>query len=182
MEYNVNFKGRLVTDGITANKARWKNIAKIFKEETKGINYESRVFNNGNTLEIFVDRIRQKNKAYNYVDEFESREAILTLEGTKELLSQSDNIVAKTLAEHLKFVQKLDNNCKLANKTIDKAFNNIYNIFTKNGFNTEYVDKMFEEIYASELGSTKVVHEYKNLRNLPGFKDAEISHVVDYVM
>jgi hypothetical protein len=86
------------------------------------------------------------------------------------------------LAEHLKFVQKLDNNCKLANKTIDKAFNNVYNIFTKNGFNTEYVDKMFEEIYASELGSTRVVQEYKNLRNLPGFKDAEISHVVDYVM
>ena len=44
MDYNVNFKGRLIIDGMTQNKTRWKNIAKIFKEETKGINYESRIF------------------------------------------------------------------------------------------------------------------------------------------
>ncbi len=182
MENNVNFKGRLLIEGITVNGARWENIAKIFKEETKGINYESRVFNNDKKLEIFVDKFKRRNKGFDYIDEFEPRQALLTSEGTKELLSLPDNIVAKTLAEHLKFVQKLDKSCKLADENIDKAISKVHDIFTKNGFDSEIVEKMFEDVYASELGSTKVVNEYKNLRNLPGFKDAEISHVVDYVM
>lgn len=38
MDCSVNFKGRLDISEMTTNKARWKNIAKMFKEETKGIN------------------------------------------------------------------------------------------------------------------------------------------------
>lgn len=32
MDCNVNFRGKLDISGITTNKARWKNIAKMFKE------------------------------------------------------------------------------------------------------------------------------------------------------
>lgn len=42
MDCNVNFKGRLIINGMTKDKNRWAAIAKRFKEETKGINYESR--------------------------------------------------------------------------------------------------------------------------------------------
>ena len=180
MEYNVNFKARLVVNGITKNKARWENIAKIFKEETKGINYESRVFNDSGVLEIFVDRFERKNRAYDYISDLETREAVLSEQGTKDLLAQSDSVIAKILAKHLQFVQKLDESCKSADTIIDKAYTYVYNIFQKNGFNTEqtnYVNEMFENIYAMELGANKVLPEYKALKELPGFKDAEFSHM-----
>ena len=180
MDYNVNFKGRLVIDGITQNKSRWKNIAKIFKEETKGINYESRVFSDTGVLEIFVDRFERKNRAHDYISELETREAILSDQGTKDLLAQPDSVIAKILAKHLQFVQKLDESCKSADAIIDKAYNYVYNIFQKNGFNlkhTNYVNEMFENIYAMELGAKKVLPEYKALKELPGFKDANISHI-----
>ena len=108
MDCNVNFKGRLVVDGMTKNKARWKNIAKIFKDETKGINYESRIFNKKGRLAICVDRMERKNRKFDYIEDLTTRRAILTKIGTKELLSQSDNTIAKTLAKHLQFVKKLD--------------------------------------------------------------------------
>lgn len=180
LDYNVNFKGRLVIDGITQNKSRWKNIAKIFKEETKGINYESRVFSDTGVLEIFVDRFERKNRAYDYISTLETREAILSEQGTKKLLAKSDRVIAKVLAKHLQFVQKLDESCKSAEEMIDKAYNYVYNIFQKNGFDpvqTNYVKEMFENIYAMELGTNKVLPEYKALKKLPGFNDAQISHM-----
>ena len=180
IDYNVNFKGRLVVDGITQNKTRWKNIAKIFKEETKGINYESRVFTDTGVLEIFVDRFERKNRAYDYISDLETREALLSEQGTKDLLAQSDNVIAKILAKHLQFVQKLDESFKSADKTIDKAYNYVSNIFQKNGFDTKqtnYVNEMFDNIYAMELGASKVRPEYKALKELPGFKDAKFSHI-----
>ena len=177
MDCNVSFNGRLVVVGMTKNNARWKNIAKIFKEETKGIDYESRIFDNDNRLEIFVDRINRKNRTFDYIDEFNSREAILTEQGSKELLAKPDNMIAKILAQHVKFVQKLDNGYKLAEKTIDDAYDKVYKIFVKNGFDTKHVNEMFDNVYALELGNSKVVSEYNDLRKLPGFKDAEMSHV-----
>ena len=180
IDNNINFKGRLNINGITKDKARWKNIAKIFKEETKGINYESRVFDDTNVLEIYVDRFERKNRAYDYISDLETREAILSKQGTEDLLAQSDNVIAKVLAKHQQFVQKLDESCKTADAVIDKAYNYVYNIFQKNGFNTNqvnYVNEMFENIYTIELGAKKVMPEYTALKKLPGFKDANLSHV-----
>ena len=35
MDYNINFKWKLVIDGMSQNKARWKKIAKAFNKEAK---------------------------------------------------------------------------------------------------------------------------------------------------
>ena len=180
MDCNVNFKGRLIVDGITKNKNRWENIAKIFNEETKGINYESRIFDSSDKLEIYVDRMERKNRKYDYIEDLTTREAILTKKDSKELLSQSDKDIAKTLAKHLQFVKKLDESCKQASKMLDDSFDIMLKMFKKNGYNTEYVNKMFDNVYADEIGQSKVITEYKDLRELPGFKEATISHV-DYI-
>ncbi len=60
MDCNVNFKGRLIINGMTKDKNRWAAIAKRFKEETKGINYESRIFDDKGKLEIYTDRLNRK--------------------------------------------------------------------------------------------------------------------------
>ena len=180
MNCNVNFKGRLNTDGITENNNRWKTIAKIFKEETKGIDYESRIYDNTDRLEIYVDRIERKNRKYDIIEDLTTREAILTIEGTKELLSQPDDIIAKTLAKHLQFVKKSDDSYKQADVMLDDLFDNVCKIFKKNGFGTECVHEMFENVSARDLSQLKIAPEYKALKELPGFKGAEISHI-DYI-
>ncbi len=177
MDCNVNFKGRLVVDGMTKNKARWKNIAKIFKDETKGINYESRIFNKKGRLAICVDRMERKNRKFDYIEDLTTRRAILTKIGTKELLSQSDNTIAKTLAKHLQFVKKLDESCKLADTTLNNIYAKTLKIFKKNGFSTAFVLRMFDTVYVEELGQSKMLSEYKALKELTGFKDVTLSHV-----
>lgn len=177
MDCNVNFKGRLIVDGMQKNQARWKNIAKIFKEETKGINYESRIFNTKNGLNICVNRMERKNRNFDYIEDLTTRQANLTKQGTKELLSQSDDTIAKTLAKHLQFVQKLDESCKLADTILNNSYDKVLKIFKKNGFSTGFVLRMFDTVYVEEMGQSKMLSEYKALKELAGFKDAGLSHV-----
>lgn len=173
MNCNVNFKGRLDISEVEADKARWRNISKIFKEETKGINYETRVYYSGDKIQIFTDRIDRKNRPSDIVDKFESRDLYIPEEGAKDLLAQPDDVVAKVLAEHVKFVQKLDNSCKLANTMLNKAFGKLCAMFEANGFDTECVYKMFGGMDCRELGRSKVVSEYQALKKLPGLEDAD---------
>jgi hypothetical protein len=177
MDYNVNFKGRLVIDGMTQNKTRWKNIAKIFKEETKGINYESRIFDNSNVLEVFVDRLPKKNRAYDCIDDFNSRELALTQKGTKELLAQPDGVIAKILAKHLQFIQNIDKYYKLAENTLDNAFGKVASIFEKKGFGIEHIQNIFDDVSPMALIEEKIISEEKELRILPGLKDANIENI-----
>ena len=177
MDYNVNFKGRLIIDGMTQNKTRWKNIAKIFKEETKGINYESRIFDDSNVLEVFVDRLPKKNRAYDCIDDFNSRALALTPKGTKELLAQPDGVIAKILAKHLQFIQNIDKYYKLADDTLDEAFGKIVKIFNKHGFNSKHIQNIFDDVYPTTLIEEKILSEEKELRNLPGLKDANIENI-----
>lgn len=178
MDSNINFRGRLVIDGMTTNKARWKNIAKMFKDETRGINYESRIFDDTNVIEIYTDRLPNKNRKYDFIDEFTSRDAILTNEGSEELLSQPDSVIAKILSKHLQFVKKLDDSCKQADKALNEAFSSVLKAFQKNDINRNYVDDMFENLpTADEIGQIKVLPEYNELKELAGFKDAKLSHI-----
>lgn len=180
MDCNVNFKGRLVVNGMTKNKTRWENIAKIFKEETKGINYESRVFDDNGTLEIFVNRFDNPRRKFDCIDDLTTREAVLSKKGTEALLSQPDNVIAKILAKHMQFVKKLDDSYKQAETMFEKVYNKVCNIFDKNGFDTECVNEMFEDVSTRALSQEKVASDYHELKGLIGFQDAEISHV-DYI-
>lgn len=83
MDCSVNFKGRLDISEMTTNKARWKNIAKMFKEETKGINYESSVYDDNKVLEIYVNRMSRRNRNFDYIDDLTPRTATLTPKGTE---------------------------------------------------------------------------------------------------
>lgn len=177
MDCSVNFKGRLDISEMTTNKARWKNIAKMFKEETKGINYESSVYDDNKVLEIYVNRMSRRNRNFDYIDDLTPRTATLTPKGTEELLSQPDDVIAKILAKHLQFVQKLDENCKKAENILNNAYYKVGKLLYKNGFKPENVDEIFSPISASEIGHKNVLTEYKSLRELTGFKDAEMSHV-----
>lgn len=176
MDCNVNFTGRLNIDYMPKNNARWKNIAKIFKEETKGIHYESGIQENNGVLEVYVNRLERKNRKYDCIDDLCSRMAILTKRGTKELLSQPDNVVAKVLARHMQFVKILDDNYKKADDIISKAYTKAYNIFKKNGFDTKSIDEMFESVCTDEIAQRQTASKYYELKKLTGFQDAEISH------
>ena len=177
MDCNINFQGKLVVGGVAANNPRWRKIAQIVKEETKGINYESRVFETDGSLNVYVDRINRKNrKNIDCIDDFCSREANLTGQGTKELLSKPDNVVGKILAQHMKFVKNLDDSYKQADIMLDKAFEKVCNLFKKNGYDLEPVQEMFD-VSTRDIAMGKVSQEYRALRKAPGFQDADISHV-----
>lgn len=177
MDCNVNFKGRLIINGMTKDKNRWAAIAKRFKEETKGINYESRIFDDKGKLEIYTDRLNRKNRRYDCIDDLTSREAFLTEKGTEELLSQSDDVIARILAQHLKFVKKLDENFKQADVMINDLLEKVSRTFKRNGFDTKNISDVFNSDSPNYLAQVKVAPEYDALKKLPGFKDAEMSHI-----
>lgn len=155
MDNNINFTGRLLINGMTTDKARWKNIAKLFKEETRGTGYESRVFDDTGNLEVFVDRIERKNRKFDLIDDLTTREATLTPEGTQELLSQSDETIAKILSQHLKLVKNFDSSYKKASTVIDEAMNKVFKIFKKNNLGTESINDMFESVDPSDIRKSK---------------------------
>ena len=124
-----------------------------------------------------VNRMSRRNRNFDYIDDLTPRTATLTPKGTEELLSQPDDVIAKILAKHLQFVQKLDENCKKAENILNNAYYKVGQLLYKNGFKPENVDEIFSPISASEIGQKNVLTEYKALRELTGFKDAEMSHV-----
>lgn len=77
----------------------------------------------------------------------------------------------------MQFVQKLDESCKKAEGVLDQAYRRVGELLSKNGFNAENVNEMLSNASASEIGQKKVLPEYNALKEMPGFKDAEMTHV-----
>ncbi len=107
---NTTFQARLDISGVKANKERWVNIAKVFKNETKLIPDE--------TIKVIEHEFDTSiiGSTYEQAPNIGKIEAITFNETMKELLSKfDDNTIAKKLI-------KLMNIGEIANSRKEKAY------------------------------------------------------------
>lgn len=134
---NTTFGAKLDVSGMTTNKARWKNIARIFEEKTKN--------NKDGLVELWNAKSTFGGRLYiNCIPIVNEKADELYLEGTKSiadnLLKLSDEKVAGKFAKLFKTAEKLVKDKFKAIDFVDK--------FSTKYKNVKDEDVIFETIYS----------------------------------
>lgn len=152
---SINFQARLDVSKVKTNKARWQNIAKIFKEETKLIPDE--------TMKVVEHELDTSitGLLLDGMSNIGKIEAITFNETLAELLEKnSDNVVAKKIA-------KLLDMGIVADSRKEKAFEKYQDLADKNSWISK--DKFIEQ---RKLEYSKIEEACENKAN----KDAFLKH------